>query len=201
MGAKIKMPFVATGYLAEYITKDNGKLKGIYLETANGTHYIKLSKLLRQVLPATVAPGTAIVVRGEQSIEGKKGAAKLKALVVRPEPAADLAVVRPASLNTSPASLSSSSKLSASSETKIKPKKVLICRKSSCWKRGGRQVWQTIVTALEDAGLTEQVELKATGCMGKCKQGPNVIFSPGKHRFSKVRAEVAADLVYEHFIT
>ncbi|MEO1134953.1 MAG: (2Fe-2S) ferredoxin domain-containing protein, partial [Cyanobacteria bacterium J06639_1] len=66
MGAKIKMPFVATGRLVEYVTKDDVKVKGFYLETATDTHYIKLSKLLRQVMPATIAPGTAIEVKGEQ---------------------------------------------------------------------------------------------------------------------------------------
>lgn len=195
VGSKIKMPFVATGRLSEYVTKDDVKVKGFYLETATDTHFIKLSKLLRQVLPATIAPGTEVEVKGEQCIDGKKGTSKLKALIVRPQ-----SVIDPALVSSAIAGASSSHAVAVPIAPEAKPKKqrILVCQKSSCCKRGARKVWQALVTALDEADLSDLVQLKATGCIDKCKQGPNVIFTPGKHRFSKVRPEVAADLVREH---
>lgn len=194
MGAKIEMPFVATGRLVEYVTKDSVNVKGFYLETATDTHYVKLSKLLRQVLPATIAPGTGVVVKGEQSIDGKKGVSKLKALIVRPQSVAEPAL----NSSASDRSTLAASTPTAAPDAKLKKQRILVCQKSSCCKRGARKVWDALAIALEEAELGDHVQLKATGCIDKCKQGPNVIFTPGKHRFSKVRPEVAANLVREH---
>lgn len=186
VSSKIKVPFVATGQLLEYVTKDDVKIKGFYLETGTETHYVKLSKLLRQVLPATIAPGTVVEVKGEQSIDAKKGTSKLTALIVTSQ-----SVVIPSG-NSATASAPSAS------EAKPKKQKILVCQKSGCRKRGARQVLDAIAGALDEADLGDRVQLKAIGCIDKCKQGPNVIFNPGKHRFCKVRPEGAADLVREH---
>ncbi|NEP17206.1 MAG: (2Fe-2S) ferredoxin domain-containing protein [Leptolyngbya sp. SIO4C1] len=75
--------------------------------------------------------------------------------------------------------------------------RILVCGKSSCRKRGAKEVCQAIEAALSSA--QEPVELRLTGCMDRCKSGPQVVVMPGKHRYSKVKPKQVAKLVQQHF--
>ena len=54
-------------------------------------------------------------------------------------------------------------------------------------KRGGKALCKALATTISDRGLEEQVTIKATGCMKKCKSGPNLVM-PDKTRYSRIQA-------------
>jgi NADH:ubiquinone oxidoreductase subunit E len=84
---------------------------------------------------------------------------------------------------------------------KITPAKkatILMCQKSDCMKRGGKQLCQALIQQLSDRALDESVNIKATGCMKNCKGAPNIIM-PDKTRYSGVKAVQVSALLDKHF--
>lgn len=49
--------------------------------------------------------------------------------------------------------------------------KVIVCIGSSCHIKGSRQVVEGLQRYINEAGLSDKVELGGTFCMGKCQQG------------------------------
>ena len=73
--------------------------------------------------------------------------------------------------------------------------KVLICQKGSCRKKGSLKVAQAVDSVLAEAGCAEGVKVKATGCMGHCKAGPNMVLLPAKDKYRKVTPKKARSLI------
>ena len=129
--------------------------------------------------------GDWVRVVGKESIDKETGEPKLKAYeVVRVKPLK--AVATPST---------------GSSKAKRKPPKILICQKSACRKRGATQVCREVEATLASCGLTDAVEVKLTGCMDKCKAGPNVVVMPDKQRYTKVKPGQVSELIAQHFQT
>lgn len=55
-------------------------------------------------------------------------------------------------------------------------------------------------TEIGDRGLTDEVAIKPTGCMKRCKAGPNLVM-PDKTRYSQIHAQAVPDLLDKHFPT
>ncbi len=51
---------------------------------------------------------------------------------------------------------------------------IRVCVKKDCWRNGGKELWKTLETRIETAGLADTVKLKAVDCLDYCKQGPNM---------------------------
>lgn len=85
---------------------------------------------------------------------------------------------------------------------KTKPAKnketILVCQKSDCMKRGGKAVCQALEAALSNRGLEDQVTIKGTGCMKKCKAGPNIVM-PDKTRYSRIPSTQVPAIMDKHF--
>ncbi len=81
-----------------------------------------------------------------------------------------------------------------------KPKKatILMCQKSDCMKRGGKEVCQALQSAIAQNGLEGEVTVKGTGCMKKCKQGPHVVM-PDKTRYSRIHVSHVSIIMEKHF--
>lgn len=73
--------------------------------------------------------------------------------------------------------------------------KILACQKSGCSKRGGNKQCQKLTTLLHHRGLTHQVMIEETGCLGKCSMAPNLVLMPGKKRLSGLKPEAIVDLI------
>lgn len=73
--------------------------------------------------------------------------------------------------------------------------KVLTCHKSGCAKKGGTQQCKTIATLLQERGLSQQVSVETTGCLGKCSMAPNLLLMPGKKRLSGMKPSAIVDLI------
>jgi (2Fe-2S) ferredoxin len=63
---------------------------------------------------------------------------------------------------------------------------ILICQKSDCCRRGATAIKKAMMAQLAACGLTEQVEIKSTGCLGGCSKGPNLMVMPGKTRLNRL---------------
>lgn len=167
-------PFVVEGQFLGFILEDGYKIKFLRLSTPAGEQVIKLSKEARVSIGKVLVPGEWVRIEGYQNNE-KKGYSKLKAYQIQPIQAFYGQSVEPTAPKPSPAT-------------------ILVCQKSDCCKRGGRAVTEALQTALEEYGLGDRVVIKGTGCMKRCKAGPNIVM-PDKSRHTQVTPRLACELV------
>lgn len=175
---KQKSPFTLEGRFLTFLVKDGYKIKALQLATAEGEYVIKLTKEARASIGRVLVPGDWIQVSGQTKVEVETGETQLKAFAIQPT-APNRATALPAA--------------------KPAQAKVLVCQKSACRKRGADGICQALRATLDDRGLTEQVTIKQTGCMDRCKAGPNVVVMPDKTRYSRVVPEEIPDLIEQHF--
>lgn len=172
--------FQVQAQLIGFVIKEGNKIKYIRVSISELEYWIKPEKELRETLNTAIAPGTSLQITGQS--EWKSGKLKLKAHQIKVlEPQKPLS--------------------QTITESPVKPNKacVLVCQKSTCWKRGGQEVCQAIKNTINDQGLTEQVQVKLTGCLKQCKKGPNVVVMPDKARYSNVRPQEISTLFDKHF--
>jgi len=177
---KQKSPFTLEGRFLTFLVKDGYKIKALQLATAEGEYLIKLTKEARASIGRVLVPGDWIQVSGQTKVEVETGEAQFKAFSIQPK-APNRAAALPLP------------------DTKPTRAKILVCQKSPCRKRGADGVCQALQSALDDRGLGEQVTIKQTGCMDRCKAGPNVVVMPDKTRYSRVLPEEIPDLIEQHF--
>jgi (2Fe-2S) ferredoxin len=198
--------FCLEGRLIDFAIKDGYKLKGLLLQTAEGECYVKLAKDLRAAFDLRLQPGTWLQVVGEKKHDLKTGEVKLKAQRVMRAGGAEEekraggvgGVGEGGGAVSSLSPLSTLSSLSPSSDAKAKKATILVCQKSDCMKRGGKEVCQALQAALSDRDLDGQVTIKGTGCMKNCKAGPNLVM-PDKTRYSRIQATQVPALMDNHF--
>ena len=182
--------FCLEGRFLDFVIKDGYKLKGLMLGTSEGDRYIKLAKHLRDAFDLRLPPGTWLQVVGEKKYDTKTGEVKLKAERVM---AARAQVETKEEIQTIP-----TEEPKEKSAVGAKKNTILVCQKSSCMKRGGKKLCQAIAASVSERGIEDQVTIKGTGCMKKCKAGPNLIM-PDKTRYSKIQAEQVSTLMEKHF--
>ena len=78
---------------------------------------------------------------------------------------------------------------------------MLVCQKSNCWKKGGKEVYAELETALSDRHLDGVIPVKKTGCLGKCKKAPNLVMLPDKARYTQVKPKQIPNLVAKHLLS
>lgn len=156
----------------------------IVLEVEQEQIVLKLSQALsasmRQSHPQ---PGDRIRCVGQSQIDSLAGVIKLNAHQLFPLPLDS--DPKPAGLPASPV---------------CQPRaKVLVCHKSGCQKRGGRQMVAVLEKTLRDLQLQDRVEIQYTGCQKRCAEAPNLTIMPGKHRYDRLSPESIPTLIKEHF--
>lgn len=80
---------------------------------------------------------------------------------------------------------------------RLDPKKqrIVVCGDTGCSVCGSRELVPAIEEMLQERGLTGNVELKVTGCLGFCEKGPLVLVFPGAVFYQQVQAEDAVEIV------
>jgi (2Fe-2S) ferredoxin len=80
-----------------------------------------------------------------------------------------------------------------------KPEKlsISICGGTGCHAYRSEAVAEALRNEVERQGLSEQVELKVTGCHGFCERGPLVVLHPRKIFYQRVRPEDADEIIAE----
>ncbi|WP_013323536.1 (2Fe-2S) ferredoxin domain-containing protein [Gloeothece verrucosa] len=181
-------PFNAVGQLLDFVIKDGDKIKYLRINVSEREYWIKLPKEMRQGLDPLIAPGCWIEVNGNSKLCAKTGKLKLKAETIRPTvPLSD----RESYPQQQPTQTSKCRKPAAS---------ILVCQKSDCWKKGGKDMCQAIESCLKDNGLEDQVQVKRTGCLKRCSKGPNMIILPDKANYTRVKPQEIPVLLEKHFV-
>lgn len=168
------------------------KIKYIKLETEQGQYWIKVAKKLSKKI-SKLSLGSQLQVEGKAKHNPTKGKTKYKAqlvMVIPIEPSEDVVEAKTKTVSLLPVF-----------DRKVKSKaKVLICQKSNCWKKGGKQVCTEIKSKLEDLGLEKEIPIKKTGCLSQCKKAPALVMMPDKARYTKVKPKQVAKMVEKHLI-
>lgn len=160
--------------------EEDNKPKKLILATSQGECKIKLAKSLRYSFQLRLIPGDWVQVSGETQFDSKTCKQKLKAQQIIPS-----------TISQEPTVLSAPAEPGEAS--------ILVCQKSGCMKRGGKEACQAMQAALKIRGLSEQVSIKGTGCLKDCKAGPNIVMMPDKKRYTKVQATQIPALIDKHF--
>ena len=176
---------VLKGQFVDVLRSKKGKLKGITLRTPAQEYAIKLPKYLRPVVVRELAPHAFVQVWAYPDDDQWRGInilplAEAEAITLRnlwqelPPPA-------------TPAQADSRPQLC-----------VKVCSKGKCFKRGGRQILQTLQTEVAANPDLSHVSVKGVGCMSACKHGPNLQLSTSKKVISGVTATNASSLIAKH---
>ena len=198
----VKRPFSLDGRLLGFEGEKPEAPKYLKLWTPQGEYQIKLRKDLRATIPHRLIPGEWIYVFGRRKEDVTDGTLRFKAEIVtlaspRSQDTQTVEAVHPPTI-TQPPAIEPVVK-PAPPAAKTAKATILVCRKSKCCKQGGKERCRALETALDDRGLTDQVVIKETGCMKRCKAGPNLIVMPDKARYSQITAQNAEALVERHF--
>ena len=173
--AEFTPEFTMEGQFIGFVT-DGPKLKYLKLLSAQREYWFKLPKDQRASEDWDLKTQEWIRVSGERKQDRKTGTFKLKAHEVQRTTTVVAAVAKPQA-------------------------KILVCGKSDCWKRGGREVYHALQETLHQQGLEQQVAMVKTGCMDRCKVGPNVVIMPSKARHTRVQPSDVPALVKECLVS
>ncbi|MFO7152826.1 MAG: NADH-quinone oxidoreductase subunit NuoF [Bacillota bacterium] len=77
---------------------------------------------------------------------------------------------------------------------------VLVCRGTGCTASGSESVMEAFEKEIEKRGLSKEVKVLLTGCLGLCELGPNIIIYPEGTYYCKVKVEDVPEIVEEHLI-
>jgi len=194
--------FVLEGRFLEALGKSPLKPKYLRLATAEGEQLIKLSKEVRPLVTHKQWPvGTWITVSGQETYKPKKGKWKRKIHAIEPQELTTASSTADFPSYTAPLPTKQENKNQDKKNKKQKNQKdnILVCQKSSCCKRGGKAVYQAAQEAVETHELSDRVQVKPTGCMGKCKKGPCVVMQGNKSRHLGVVPEQVKELIGQQY--
>ena len=183
--------FVAIGELQDITVKSDGRVKNLILFTEGEYYSIKVAKDQPKKLGKSLKVGCKLKVKGMLKRNPKKNISEYKAyeieLLTPAKVEADIRQVK-----------TDATKLNKPGKSKKNKAKVLICKKNNCWKKGGQSVYQELKSELEKRGISEEVDIKTTGCLKKCKKAPNMIMLPDKEHYVKVKAKQVSNIVEKH---
>jgi NADH:ubiquinone oxidoreductase subunit E len=70
---------------------------------------------------------------------------------------------------------------------------VRVCSKKNCWRAGGRELAHLLEKEIDEAGLSDVVRLKITGCLDRCDDAPTVACN--EHHIAPCTPHAAQELV------
>lgn len=200
--------FVLEGRFLEAFGKSPAKPKYLRISTAEGEQVLKISKKLRPlIIQYQLEQGSWITLSGKETYHLKKGKRKRKIQSIQPHHPTTTSLEPSSQLTTtiSPSASITETKPTANPNKKNKkakqekPDKILICQKSSCCKRGGKEVYQAAVNTIDNYNLHDRVQVKPSGCMDKCKKGPCVVMQADKTRHLGVQPEQVEQLIKDKY--
>lgn len=185
---------IIQGRYLQKIESGKGQLKAIVLKTPQGEQTVQLPKPLRAIAQQELTLGEPVRV---WAAPAKKGTAKKHS---EPLCATQLIPLSPkarvsAPLDTEATAKASQSKKSKQSKKPASQLTVQLCQKKNCCKRGGNNLW----TAFEVASRTEKsFQIEAVGCLGGCKNGPNIRLLPENVKYHHVQPAEIDTLLKRH---
>ena len=177
------------GEFLGFIPTSGGKLKYIQVKVGERIIPIKLAKELRTTLGSKLEEGDrlGILLKQVGSRHGTKLELKTDHVVILGNKEQSLVLETPTTSATS-------------KEGKNKKGKILLCGKSTCSKRGGKQLYRALAATLQKLGLQERVNIELTGCQKQCKKAPSLILMPGKVKQTYVNPHKLTPLLTAHYL-
>ena len=86
------------------------------------------------------------------------------------------------------------------SKRKTSKSSISVCVSTGCVALDAPKVKEALMAELEKQGLKDQVEIKETGCLGFCEQGPRVTIYPEEICYFKVKPEDAPEIVSQSIL-
>ena len=77
---------------------------------------------------------------------------------------------------------------------------ITVCDGSGCLQRNGRAIRAALEETLAQHGLTDEVAIHVSGCLGMCAKGPIVIVNPGYTIYGQVTEADVEEIVESHLI-
>jgi NADH-quinone oxidoreductase subunit F len=74
-------------------------------------------------------------------------------------------------------------------------KLISLCAGSGCGAYGTADVYQALLTELENQGLKDQVEIRLTGCHGFCEKGPIMVIHPEGIFYPQIKVDKIPDII------
>ena len=78
--------------------------------------------------------------------------------------------------------------------------KLTLCDGTSCIRNHSKELHAALDAELTKKGLSDQVSIHLSGCLGMCKQGPILIVNPGFTMYGNVKVEDVAKIVQFHLV-
>lgn len=176
--------FTTVGRLEDFVISSKGRIKYISLSTPEADYSMSVAKSPKYILSHYLKPGCCLKVTGMRKYKLDREQFEYKAYNIELLP--EQSPPQTAFDSTTPKALATKTKA-----------KILVCQGSSCCKKGSRAISNLLQTELKDRGMTDEVEIRTTGCMKQCKQAPCLIM-PGRNSYSRVRPQQVSGLVSRH---
>lgn len=77
---------------------------------------------------------------------------------------------------------------------------VLVCGGAGCISSGCKAVQQALIDEIEKAGISDEVKVIETGCIGTCELGPVLVVYPDGTFYQQVKPEDVYTVVNEHLL-
>ena len=74
---------------------------------------------------------------------------------------------------------------------------ITLCSGSACHATGSHEVAASLVAELDKQGLTDQVDIRRTGCHGFCERGPIIVIHPEEICYFQITAEDVPEIISE----
>jgi len=194
--------FNLEGTFLGFCGKDPDKPKSLLLEVEQEQIPIKLPKALRASLKQHLQLGDRVNCIGRSQIDWTTGVIRLEAYRLFSLPSESQNALPFVPVATTAITLASRQlpKTEGSPKSlKTKGAKILLCKKSGCQKRGGRQLIAALEQVLQTHQLQDQVEIQYSGCQKCCSKAPSLTIMPGKHRYERLTPKSLPAIIEEHF--
>ena len=176
------------GKLVTAVFKKYNQVKYLKLATEQQAYWIKVAKSIREDIVPIVSLEAELIVKGTKKLKFKTGKIGYEADYIK--------LVTNSNNSNSQVTVPEFSPVSLQENQGKAKAKVLVCKKSSCWKKGGKEICQM----LEDFCRDRSIQVKTTGCLKQCKKGPNLVMLPDKARYSRVKPQQIPILVEKHLL-
>ncbi|MEL7355673.1 MAG: (2Fe-2S) ferredoxin domain-containing protein [Cyanobacteria bacterium J06560_6] len=202
--------FNLEGIFIGFLGDDPKQIKSIVIEVEQEQLTIRLPKKLRTSVRRSIKqrflkPGDRLRCVGRSRLDFSTGVVELTAYCLFAESANGDSTPKDltykASTYKDPLNVGTdlAEKKTSPYSAKQSQAKVLICHKSGCKKRGGRQLVAALNQILESYELQNQVEIQYTGCQKRCSKAPSLTIVPGNYHYDRLTLSSLSTIVEKHF--
>lgn len=77
---------------------------------------------------------------------------------------------------------------------------VLVCGGAACLATHSQVIKEKMISVIEEKGLSDEINIVETGCMGPCELGPVMVVYPDGAFYIRLKADDVNEIVEEHFL-